>query len=87
MGADSQARLAEGPVADSCPRRVTGFHHRTGTQLGLKASPTCELSFGLHGTPAVGHLVGGVHNGIAQMFTVIEHARVTIMHHPDVRRS
>ena len=28
--------------------------------------------------PAVGYLVGGVHNGIAQMFTVIEHARMTI---------
>jgi acetyl-CoA dehydrogenase-like protein/acyl-CoA dehydrogenase-like protein len=78
--------------------------------------------------PAVGYLVGDVHKGIAQMFTVIEHARmtigvkstgtlstgylnaleyaktriqgadmtqmtdkaaprVTIMHHPDVRRS
>ena len=28
--------------------------------------------------PAVGYLVGDVHNGIAQMFTVIEHARMTI---------
>jgi hypothetical protein len=86
------------------------------------------LTFGAHGVPAVGYLVGDVHNGIAQMFTVIEHARmtigvkstgtlstgylnaleyaktrvqgadmtqmtdkaaprVTIMHHPDVRRS
>ena len=46
--------------------------------MGLKSSPTCELSFGLHGVPAVGYLVGDVHNGIAQMFTVIEHARMTI---------
>lgn len=53
---------------------VTGLEHK----MGLKASPTCELSFGLNGTPAVGYLVGGVHNGIAQMFTVIEHARMTI---------
>jgi len=103
---------------------VTNLEHK----MGLKASPTCEVSFGVHGTPAVGYLVGDVHNGIAQMFTVIEHARmtigvkaagtlstgylnalayakervqggelsqianktaprVTIMHHPDVRRS
>jgi alkylation response protein AidB-like acyl-CoA dehydrogenase len=53
---------------------VTGLEHK----MGLKASPTCELSLGVHGTPAVGYLVGDVHNGIAQMFTVIEHARMTI---------
>ena len=103
---------------------VTGLEHK----MGLKSSPTCELTFGAHGVPAVGYLVGDVHNGIAQMFTVIENARmtigvksagtlstgylnalayakervqgadmtemtdktaprVTIMHHPDVRRS
>ena len=103
---------------------ATGLEHK----MGLKASPTCELTFGAHALPAVGYLVGDVHNGIAQMFTVIEHARmtvgvkaagtlstgylnalafakqrvqgadltqmtdkaaprVTIMHHPDVRRS
>ena len=102
---------------------VTGVEHK----MGLKVSTTCELSFGLHGTPAVGHLVGEVHDGIAQMFHVIEYARmmvgtkaiatlstgylnaldyakirvqgadltrsgdktaprVTILHHPDVRR-
>ena len=103
---------------------VTGLEHK----MGIKSSPTCELRFGATDVPAVGYLVGGVHNGIAQMFTVIEHARmtigvkaagtlstgylnalayakervqgadltqmtdktaprVTIMHHPDVRRS
>jgi alkylation response protein AidB-like acyl-CoA dehydrogenase len=103
---------------------VTGLEHK----MGIKASPTCELTFGATDVPAVGYLVGDVHNGIAQMFTVIEHARmtigvkaagtlstgylnalayakervqgadltqmtdktaprVTIMHHPDVRRS
>jgi len=103
---------------------VTNVEHK----MGLKASATCELTFGGHGTPAVGWLVGDVHNGIAQMFDVIEHARmmvgtkaistlstgylnaldyakqrvqgsdltqmtdktaprVTITHHPDVRRS
>jgi alkylation response protein AidB-like acyl-CoA dehydrogenase len=53
---------------------VTGLEHK----MGLKASPTCELTFGGHGIPAVGYLVGDVHTGIAQMFTVIENARMTI---------
>jgi alkylation response protein AidB-like acyl-CoA dehydrogenase len=103
---------------------VTGVEHK----MGLKASTTCELTFGQHGVPAVGWLLGEVHDGIAQMFDVIEYARmmvgtkaigtlsagylaalayakdrvqgadltrmldktaprVTITHHPDVRRS
>ncbi len=53
---------------------ATALEHK----MGLKASPTCELTFGAHGTPAVGYLVGDIHNGIAQMFTVIEHARMTV---------
>jgi alkylation response protein AidB-like acyl-CoA dehydrogenase len=103
------------------------------TKMGIKASTTCELTFGpvssaSGGTPAQGWLLGEVHDGIAQMFQVIEHARmlvgtkaiatlstgylnaleyaktrvqgadlasggdrtaprVTITHHPDVRRS
>ena len=96
--------------------------------MGLKVSATCELTFGEHGSPAIGWLVGDVHDGIAQMFKVIEYARmmvgtkaiatlstgylnaleyaknrvqgadltqmtdktaprVTIIHHPDVRRA
>src|SRR3712207_1171802 len=95
--------------------------------MGLKVSTTCELTFGDGPVPARGWLVGEVHDGIAQMFEVIEHARmfvgakaiatlsagylvaldyaktrvqgadltatskdaprVTITHHPDVRRS
>ncbi len=103
---------------------VTNVEHK----MGLKVSATCELSLGQHGVPAKGWLVGEVHNGIAQMFEVIESARmmvgtkaiatlstgylnaleyaksrvqgadltqmtdktaprVTITHHPDVRRS
>ncbi|WP_280377144.1 acyl-CoA dehydrogenase [Nocardia wallacei] len=103
---------------------VTNVEHK----MGLKASATCELAFGAEGIPAKGWLVGGEHNGIAQMFKVIEEARmmvgtkaiatlssgylnaleyakqrvqgadltnvgdrsaprVTITHHPDVRRS
>src|SRR6201995_4372980 len=103
---------------------VTGLEHK----MGLKVSATCELTFGQHGVPATGWLVGDTHNGIAQMFRVIEYARmmvgtkaiatlstgylnaldyaktriqgadltqmtdktaprVTILHHPDVRRA
>ncbi len=103
---------------------VTNVEHK----MGLKVSATCELTFGQHGVPAKGWLVGEVHEGIAQMFDVIEQARmmvgtkaiatlstgylnaleyakervqgadltqmmdktaprVTITHHPDVRRS
>src|SRR2546427_5795288 len=102
---------------------VTTVEHK----MGLKASTTCELTFG-GDRPAVGSLVGGAHDGIRQMFKVIEQARmmvgtkaiatlstgylnaldyaknrvqgadltqmtdktaprVTITHHPDVRRS
>ena len=103
---------------------VTNLEHK----MGLRASATCDLTFGAHGVPAKGWLVGDVHEGIRQMFDVIEFARmmvgtkaiatlstgylnaleyakervqgadltqvmdktaprVTIMHHPDVRRS
>ena len=53
---------------------VTGVEHK----MGLKVSATCELTLGQHGVPAVGWLVGEVHNGIAQMFDVIEQARMMV---------
>ncbi|HQR27048.1 MAG TPA: acyl-CoA dehydrogenase [Nocardioides sp.] len=101
-------------------------------KMGIKVSNTCEVTFGDPavggGEPAKGWLLGEVHDGIAQMFEVIENARmmvgtkaiatlssgylnaleyaksrvqgpdltqaadktaprVTITHHPDVRRS
>ncbi|WP_117211954.1 acyl-CoA dehydrogenase [Allorhizocola rhizosphaerae] len=103
---------------------ATNVEHK----MGIKASTTCEMTFGGHGVPAKGWLVGDVHDGIRQMFLIIENARmmvgskaiatlstgylnaldyakervqgadmlrmtdktaprVTITHHPDVRRS
>lgn len=53
---------------------VTNVEHK----MGLKVSATCEVTFGGHGIPAQGWLVGEVHNGIAQMFDVIEHARMMV---------
>ncbi len=102
---------------------VTGVEKK----MGIKVSTTCEVTFG-ETVPAKGWLLGEVHDGIAQMFQVIEYARmmvgtkaiatlstgylnaleyakervqgpdltqatdknaprVTITHHPDVRRS
>ena len=96
-------------------------------KMGMNVSTTCEMALGEE-TPARGWLLGEVHDGIAQMFDVIEDARmmvgskaiatlssgylnaleyakqrvqgadlarsadksaprVTITHHPDVRRS
>ncbi|WP_054813169.1 acyl-CoA dehydrogenase [Nocardia arizonensis] len=52
---------------------VTGVEHK----MGLKSSPTCELTFGGE-RPAIGHLVGETHNGIAQMFKAIENARMGV---------
>lgn len=102
---------------------ATNVEHK----MGLKASNTCELTFGDR-HPAKGWLIGDKHDGIRQMFRIIEFARmmvgtkaiatlstgylnalayakervqgpdlaqftdkaapkVTITHHPDVRRS
>ena len=47
-------------------------------KMGLKVSTTCELTFGDGPVPAKGWLVGEVHDGIAQMFRVIEHARMFV---------
>jgi len=46
-------------------------------KMGLKGSTTCELTFGVE-RPAVGYLVGERHDGIRQMFRVIEYARMLI---------
>jgi alkylation response protein AidB-like acyl-CoA dehydrogenase len=46
-------------------------------KMGLKISTTCELTFGVD-APAVGYLLGDVHDGIAQMFKVIEFARMMV---------
>jgi alkylation response protein AidB-like acyl-CoA dehydrogenase len=54
---------------------VTNVEHK----MGLKVSTTCEVRFGeIDGIPAKGWLVGDVHDGIAQMFQVIEHARMMV---------
>ena len=46
-------------------------------KMGIKASPTCEMRFGEE-HPAKGWLLGDEHNGIDQMFDVIEGARMMV---------
>ncbi|MBB1034484.1 acyl-CoA dehydrogenase [Dietzia sp. CQ4] len=55
---------------------VTGVEHK----MGIKVSTTCELTFGGHGVPAKGWIVGDgeLNLGIRQMFDVIEHARMMV---------
>jgi len=52
---------------------ATSVEHK----MGIKASATCELTLGAQ-EPCRGLLVGGVHDGIRQMFMVIEQARMSI---------
>ena len=115
-------------TGELCGERNGVFATNLEKKMGIKGSATCELTFGGTGVPAIGWLLGEVHDGIAQMFHMIEHARmlvgakaiatlstgylnaleyakvrvqgadltraanrtaprVTIAHHPDVRRS
>jgi alkylation response protein AidB-like acyl-CoA dehydrogenase len=116
------------PVTGELGERNGVFATNVEHKMGIKVSNTCELTFGEHGVPATGWLMGDVHDGIRQMFLIIEYARmmvgtkaiatlstgylnaleyarsrvqgadllrqadkaaprVTIVHHPDVRRS
>ena len=66
---------ADGTLGERNGARVTNLEHK----MGLKVSTTCELTFGGDpARPAVGTLIGGVHDGIRQMFMVIEHARMMV---------
>ncbi len=56
-----------------------GVHVRSiEDKMGIKASSTAELYFSDTEVPARGILVGEVHDGIAQMFKVIEYARMLV---------
>jgi len=63
----------EGNLGERNGVYVTNVEHK----MGIKASATCELTFGDR-HPAIGTLVGDVHDGIAQMFQVIEYARMMV---------
>ena len=63
----------DGTLGDRNGVFVTSIEHK----MGIKASSTCVMEFGAD-KPAIGYLVGEVHDGIAQMFKVIEQARMFI---------
>jgi alkylation response protein AidB-like acyl-CoA dehydrogenase len=52
---------------------VTGLEDK----MGLNVSATCEVNLG-EKEPAVGYLLGDVHEGIFQMFKIIEFARMMV---------
>jgi alkylation response protein AidB-like acyl-CoA dehydrogenase len=65
--------LATGELGERNGAYVTNVEKK----MGLKVSTTCELTFG-DKHPAIGTLVGDVHEGIKQMFMIIEHARMMV---------
>ena len=65
--------LETGELGERNGAFATNVEHK----MGMKVSTTCEMTFGAE-QPAVGYLVGGVHDGIAQMFKIIEYARMLV---------
>jgi alkylation response protein AidB-like acyl-CoA dehydrogenase len=61
----------DGSLGDRNGVVATNLEHK----MGIRGSTTCELTFGMD-RPCIGYLVGGVHDGIRQMFLVIEEARM-----------
>ncbi|MCX5745606.1 MAG: acyl-CoA dehydrogenase [Proteobacteria bacterium] len=64
---------ADGSLGARNGAMVTNIEHK----MGLRGSATCELTLG-DGVPCRGLLLGDVHQGIAQMFQVIEYARMAV---------
>jgi len=63
----------DGTLGERNGVEATAVEHK----MGLHASTTCELTFGA-GRPAVGTLIGDTHDGIRQMFMIIEAARMMV---------
>lgn len=66
------------PVTGELRERNGVFATNVEYKMGLKVSTTCEMTFGGHGVPAKGWLLGDVHDGIRQMFLIIETARMMV---------
>jgi alkylation response protein AidB-like acyl-CoA dehydrogenase len=47
-------------------------------KMGIKASPTCVLSYGERGEGAIGHLIGEENAGMRYMFTMMNNARLSV---------
>ena len=47
-------------------------------KMGIKASPTCVMSYGDDGEGAVGYLIGEANEGMRYMFTMMNNARLSV---------
>jgi alkylation response protein AidB-like acyl-CoA dehydrogenase len=47
-------------------------------KMGIKASPTCVLSYGEQGEGAIGYLIGEENAGMRYMFTMMNNARLSV---------
>ena len=47
-------------------------------KMGIKASPTCTMSYGEGGEGAVGYLIGEPNQGMRYMFTMMNNARLSV---------
>jgi alkylation response protein AidB-like acyl-CoA dehydrogenase len=63
----------DGSIGERNGVTATALEHK----MGIRGSTTTELTLGID-KPCVGYLVGGVHEGIRQMFLVIEAARMMV---------
>jgi acyl-CoA dehydrogenase len=64
---------SDGTLGERNDIRPLSVEHK----LGLHASPTCVMALGDHGG-AEGFLVGRLHEGIACMFTMMNHMRLSV---------
>ncbi len=64
---------ADGGLGERNDLKVVSTEHK----LGINASPTCVMSFG-EDTGAIGYLIGKPGDGLACMFTLMNHARLEV---------
>jgi 3-(methylthio)propanoyl-CoA dehydrogenase len=64
---------ADGTLGARNDLRCTGIEHK----LGIKGSPTCQMSYGEHGG-AIGYLLGEENRGLETMFIMMNAARLGV---------
>jgi len=65
---------ADGSLGAPNDVQVVSIEHK----LGIHASPTCVMAFGERDGGAIGELVGEPHDGMRQMFTMMNDARLGV---------
>ncbi|HEX9866366.1 MAG TPA: acyl-CoA dehydrogenase [Acidimicrobiia bacterium] len=65
---------SDGEPGERNDYRIVSLEHK----LGIHASPTCVISFGDTGEGAVGYLIGDEQEGMRNMFTMMNAARVGV---------